>query len=328
MNIPALDIQQQLATLSSRNIHLGKASGDILLQYGYYNLINGYKDALLDPTISRSNGSDFYADGTTLEQFVELYYFDSELRRNILSCMSIIETQMKSLISLHFSLRYGTDHWKYLRPNSFTSNPRQVGHVNSLLYKINKSINKFSTYKPHPSICHFVNKYNQIPLWALNTIMTFGTMTNFYDLLTDDMKKKIAHAVNPRLTPKSLSSILYYLTGIRNKCAHGNRLYTHKLDQRVTHVAMIPQLSVHKSLQIPRVTGGTSYLYGQDDILAALICIAVFFGQTHVYQVNYESIDNSLSVLSKRISPSVEDRVREVTGLKREYIKRLESLSI
>lgn len=330
MEIPAKTIEQQKKILVDRNIKLTQKSTAILLQYGYYNLINGYKDAFIDKEKSKQLGHDFYKDGTTLDKIVTLYRFDEMLRRNILDFVTIIETQMKSLISLHFSLRYGTNHWEYLSPSSFTTSPKQTRYVNSLINKLNNDIHKFSTWKPHPAICHFVQKYNQVPLWALNTVMTFGTMANFYDLLTDDLKKKIAHDINPNLTPTTLSSILYYLTDIRNKCAHNNRLYTYKIDQRATRTSTIPQLTIHSTINISRLnaSANSSFVYGQDDILAVLICITVFFGQTHVYRILYDNIDKSISSLSTTISPEVESFVREITGLKHEYLEALKNISI
>lgn len=330
MKITATTIEQQSTTLVERNVKLTSKSPDILLQYGYYNLINGYKDAFINKEKSHHLGYDFYKDGTTLDQIVSLYRFDADLRRNILSCITIIETQMKSLISLHFSLRYGTNHWEYLTPSSFTVSAKQVEHVNTLINKLNKSIRKFSTRNPHPAICHFVSKYNQVPLWVLNTIMTFGTMANFYDLLNDDLKKTIAHAINPKLAPKTLSSMLYYLTDIRNKCAHNNRLYTHKIDQRATRTSTIPQLSIHHAINIPLLNANphSLYAYGQDDVLAALICIVMFFGQNHVYGIKYDNIDKSISQLSTAITPEVESFVREVTGLKHEYLEALKKVPL
>ena len=125
MNIPATTIQEQLSILKNRNVRLDENSAGILLQYGYYNLINGYKDAFIDKKRPNLRHSDFYTEGTTLEQIVTLYLFDANLRRNVLNCVTIIETQMKSLISLHFSSRFGTNHWNYLRPNSFTRSPKE-----------------------------------------------------------------------------------------------------------------------------------------------------------------------------------------------------------
>ena len=140
MTILATTIEQQLEILAERNILLTKDSDTILLQYSYYNLINGYKDAFIGKSISRTRGTDFYFSGTSLSDIVNLYLFDANLRRSLLNCITIVETQMKSIISLYFSLRYGTNHWDYLRPDSFTRSPHQTKRVNNLLYHINKSI--------------------------------------------------------------------------------------------------------------------------------------------------------------------------------------------
>ena len=155
--IPAKTIEEQKSILRERNIKLTPKAAYILLQYGYYNLINGYKDAFINEDNSKRLGHDFYNDGTTLDQIVSLYLFDAELRRNILNCITIIETQMKSLISLHFSLRYGTNHWKYLTPSSFTASIKQTRHVNTLIDKLNKDIRKYSTRTPRDlSFCQKV----------------------------------------------------------------------------------------------------------------------------------------------------------------------------
>lgn len=53
MEIPAKTIEQQKKILVDRNIKLTQKSTAILLQYGYYNLINGYKDAFIDKEKSK-----------------------------------------------------------------------------------------------------------------------------------------------------------------------------------------------------------------------------------------------------------------------------------
>lgn len=232
MELKPTSISEQLEILNKRNISLQSGSDSILLQYGYYNLINGYKEPFIDKAKSLELGEDYYKNGTTLKHFLQLYHFDSILRNNLLYSIVTVETQMKSLISLHFSLRYGSSHWKYLSPDSFTKDPSKKKFVIKLINKLQRDINKFNERKKHPAICHFMDVYNQVPLWGLNTIMDFGTMSNFYDNLQDDLKKTIAKSINSKLTPTILSSILYYLTNIRNKCAHNNRLYIHKIDQR------------------------------------------------------------------------------------------------
>ncbi|WP_159049961.1 Abi family protein [Dialister pneumosintes] len=316
-------LTEQLTILKKRNIIVPPQYETVLLQYGYYNLINGYKDPFIDKVKSNKLGQDYYKDGTSLQHIVELYRFDALLRQNLLYCIVTVETQIKSLISLHFSLRFGSSHWEYLTPNSFTKSPSKQYHVNKLINTLQTSISKFQNEKKHPAICHFMNTYNQVPLWVLNTIMEFGKMSNFYDDLPDDMQKTIAKEINPNLTPKKLISILYYLTSIRNKCAHNNRLYIHKMDQRASRVSMIPQLLIHQELNIPYNDKINQYQYGQDDILAAILCLSVFFDQTKMFVIDYEGIETSLRNLSKNIPNDAAVFVREITGLHENILKQL-----
>ena len=234
-----------------------------------------------------------------------------------------VETQMKSLISLHFSLRYGSSHWKYLSPDSFTKDPSKKKFVIKLINKLQRDINKFNERKKHPAICHFMDVYNQVPLWGLNTIMDFGTMSNFYDNLQDDLKKTIAKSINSKLTPTILSSILYYLTNIRNKCAHNNRLYIHKIDQKASRTTRIPKLSIHEKLFIPIDEKTNLYKYGQDDALAALLCVSLLFKQNKVFSINYEMIETSMRTLGNNIPNDAASFVREVTGLHEKFLRRL-----
>lgn len=316
-------ISEQMEILKQRNIILPNKSELILLQYGYYNLINGYKDPFIDIEKTRIIGHDYYKSGTSLSHIVELYKFDAILRSNLLYCIMVVEAQVKSLISLYFSLRFGTSHWDYLTPKSFKTAPDKTKYVNSLISKLQKDIDKFSNRTPHPSISHFMHKYNQIPLWVLNTIMSFGTMSRFYDNLQDDLKNKIAKSINPHLKPKTLSSVLYYLTDIRNKCAHSNRLYIHKIDQRSTRSSMIPILNIHNKLNIPCNKAKTQYQYGQDDILAVILCLSIFFDQTRIFGMNYPIIENSLRALGKNIPIPAMNFIRNVTGLHENILQQL-----
>lgn len=102
MGLKPTTLDEQLEILKHRNIILPYKSDMILLQYGYYNLVNGYKNPFIDTIKSSALGEDYYKDGTSLDHLVELYKFDSILRQNLLYCIVTVETQMKSLISLYF----------------------------------------------------------------------------------------------------------------------------------------------------------------------------------------------------------------------------------
>lgn len=327
-------IQEQVQILADRGLSVDADAERILLQYGYYNLINGYKTPFLDRARTVAEGGDVYRTGSSLKQILTLYLFDAFIRKHLFFMLNAIEVQMKSTISLHFSLKYGSSHWKYLTPASFTEAPSKRKYVNALIATIQKNIGKFQKRNPHPAICHAVEKYNQIPLWVLNTILSFGVMSNFYDDLKDDMKKRIAKDINPMLTPSQLSSILYFLTNVRNKCAHNNRLYSHKIDQMDKHYLLIPELSIHEALGIPRDPSSGQYKYGQDDLLAVLICASLFFDKNKTFHISYKSIESSMQAFTQenprtfpeKLSPDVLSYLRELTGFKTEYLRRLHNI--
>lgn len=323
MSLRATSISQQISILQSRRMILPENAGDILKHYGYYNLINGYKDPFIDKPASQAANEDIYKTGTNLMHLIALYLFDCDLRSNLFRGISFIETQVKSMISLEFSAKYGSGRSSYLSESSYHRGNR---HVPALIKKLRDDIKFFSTNKPHQSILYSLQKYDDIPIWILNTVISFGTMSKMYDLLTDDLKKNIAKKIHPDLTPAEMSSMLYFLTDIRNKCAHNNRLYSHQLDQRSMRIHRIHQLHIHEILKIPRTKSGV-YQCGQDDILAVFISFSIFFHQFHFQSINYELFNQQLQKLEAQISPDVLSYIRRVTGLHEEYLDRLKQIS-
>ena len=46
-------IDEQINILKRRGLDVGSNPGKYLIQYGYYNLINGYKDLFIDSELTR-----------------------------------------------------------------------------------------------------------------------------------------------------------------------------------------------------------------------------------------------------------------------------------
>ena len=137
MSLRATSISQQLSILRSRGMILPENAGEVLTQYGYYNLINGYKDPFLDRAASRTAGNDMYLPGTNLQHLVALYQFDFNLRTNLFRGISFIETQVKSMISLQFSAKYGAGMEAYLSENSYRAGSQ---HTEALIKKLEGDI--------------------------------------------------------------------------------------------------------------------------------------------------------------------------------------------
>ena len=68
--------------LKIENVEIAKYN---LERYGYYNIINSYKQ----PFQIKSNKEKVYRPGTTFEQIFSLFIFDHSLRNSVMSAMLV-----------------------------------------------------------------------------------------------------------------------------------------------------------------------------------------------------------------------------------------------
>ena len=87
-------------------------------------------------------------------------------------------------------------------------------------------------YKESLIIRHHRRKYhNRMPLWVLVEVMTMSSLSKLYRCMYADDQTQIATAVGT--TASLLKKHLHCLTILRNKCAHGARLYGTKFNPPV-----------------------------------------------------------------------------------------------
>ena len=70
---------------------------EMLQQIGYFPLIGGYKHLFKIPTTNK------YKAGTTIEEIICLYKFDTDLRELFFKYLLEIERYMRSLMSYYFT---------------------------------------------------------------------------------------------------------------------------------------------------------------------------------------------------------------------------------
>ena len=115
--------------------------------------------------------------------------------------------------------------------------------------------------------------------------MTFGKLNSFYACMLAKEKEEVANSFS--LSAADFKSMIDFIADLRNKCAHGERIYCHSKDQRVPRP--IPDTPHHKTLTIPRNRKG--YKYGKCDILALLIAMKYFLHPDRfdklIYHIDY-----------------------------------------
>ena len=92
-------------------------------------------------------------------------------------------------------------------------------------------------------------------MWILVKVISFGLMSEYYDILKDADQSRIANVY--KLDRVTCSTYLHILSNYRNLCAHEDILYEHKTQRA------IPDTKYHEMLNIEKVDD--EYKYGKDD---------------------------------------------------------------
>jgi abortive infection bacteriophage resistance protein len=253
---PFLDYNGQIQQLKSKNLMIPDEpyAKYILEKVSYYNLINGYKDVFKNPS------SNNYLNDTTFDDIYNLYQMDACLRNVFLKYFLIVEKHIKSSISYHFTSLYGNGRFAYQN----TANYDFGNHSKDIQKLFHKIDNKICGQYVSPQIAHYYKTYQDVPLWVLNTDLTFGETATMFRYLKGSCKTRICNDFN-KIGKSDLSKMLILLTKFRNVCAHGNRLFSYH-----TQDALLDNI-VHKNLDIP--LDNNLYRYGKSDLFAAVIAL-------------------------------------------------------
>lgn len=275
---------------------------------GYYNLINGYKMLFLNPKNSPSD-DDNYKSGTTINEIYSLYNFDRKLRGVFLKYVLSIETNIKSLISYTFSEKYG--HSNYLLYSNFDTSKRDSNkNITALISEIQRQI---SSRYSDPSISHYLKQHGYIPLWVLNNILTLGTISKFYSLMKQPDRQEISKIFH--ISDAELESFLFYLSKIRNFCAHGNRLYCFKSK------TPIPTVALHSNLDLSK-NADQQYIQGKSDLFAAMIIFKLLLHQ-NAFKTLVKNVNHELDVLRRDLSVLSEDDVLNAMGFPSDWKSKI-----
>ena len=226
---------------------------DILLRENYF-FINGYRHLFM-----KSWKDSNFIPGTTFEELYAMFVFDRRVRNIFFKNLLIVENNIKSLISHQLSKNYGFKEKEYLNPKNFTKDPMQSRQVHDVLNKVKRQIRVNG--KQHSATMHYITNYGYIPLWILVKVLSFGIVSELYNILDYNDKSSISDYYG--VDSATLGIYLSILSNYRNLCAHEDILYDHRTQKQ------IPDSIYHKMLYIDRTDG--EYNYGKNDLFAVVI---------------------------------------------------------
>ena len=160
----------------------------ILFRENYF-FISGYRHLF-----TQNGKKDLFLEGTTFEELYGTFVFDRRIRNIFFKNILIVENNIKSIMSYQLSKKYGYKEKDYLNVKNFSSDSMQSRQVHDVLSKVRRQI-RINGSK-HTATYHYINNYGFIPLWILVKVLSFGIMSEFYDILKFDDKEEIAKSYN------------------------------------------------------------------------------------------------------------------------------------
>lgn len=305
--------EELISLLISRGVDIStpehKSFAKKALQHeGYYNLINGYNKLFIASTAP----AERYKAGTTVEEIFYLYDFDRKLRNIFFKYILPVETNIKSIIAYVFSQQYGHDN--YMLYNNFnTARKGAEANITSVIADFQRQL---ASRASDPSIAHYLKTYGYVPLWVLNNILTLGQISKFYSIMKQQDRQNVSRVFH--IQDNQLENILFYLSSVRNFCAHGNRLYCFRTKRPLA------DMPVHKSLNIP-CGDGKEHDYGKRDLYAAMLAL-YYVLPAATYKKLVKEIYRLFSTLMPKLSVLHEDDILKEMGFPYDWRNQLLSL--
>ena len=299
------DTKIQIAILRSRGVVIKdpKRAKDIIGRTNYYNLINGYKD----PFLQTKTPNEKYVPGTTIDEIYALYEFDRKLRILTLEYILEIEKHIKSVVSHCFSKEYG--HKNYLDSVNFdTSSTKRKKDVSAMIQSLNEKI--ALNQNKEPSVSHYVNGKQYIPLWVLVNAISMGDISKFYANMMQKDRAEVAKRIKYGVRENELESYLFFLSTMRNRCAHDERLFSY-----LSYVG-IPKNTYLNYFQIKKVK--SNYF--------ALMTIFKILLPRNRYCNYHDQLDALLKELNSRLKVIPSKVIRNMMGIPVSW-RRLKGLS-
>lgn len=298
------DTRIQIGILKNRGVIIKnkRLAKQLIRNVNYYNLINGYKE----PFLQQNTAHEKYIPGTTLEEIYALYEFDRKLRIITLEYILEIEKQVKSLISYCFSKVHG--HKNYLKLENFdTQGIKKYGQVCDLLSNLYKKITL--NIDKDLSVSHYVSGKNYLPLWVLVNTLSLGDISKFYSNMLQQERDDVSRRLKWGVREHQLASCLFFLSTIRNRCAHDERLYS--------YLSYVDLCNNNYFYYFRRTSNTNNYF-------AVMVALKMLLPNNR-YQTYHEQLENLFNELDSRLFTIHIKKIRGIMGIPNNW-RRLKTL--
>lgn len=237
-----MNTQQNFTTINEQ-IELLKIRGlifksefqacSLLENYGYYNIINGYKAPYTIKTLQMET----YKAGTTFEQIYSLFCLDHTIRNHVMTVMLDLEEQLRAVTSYVVGKAFGHRQDDYLNFRNYQNRKSANPHfsLDSIL-----NIMRKASYSNRNPIRYHREIYGNVPPWVLFKGIYLSTLVNFIKLQKPAQKADIIYSIYPlqldqinKCIKDLFTDTLFICLEYRNLAAHGGRVYNYIPESKI-----------------------------------------------------------------------------------------------
>lgn len=295
-------LDEQIRILQSKGLIINNENEakSILLRENYF-FISGYRLLFMESITNK-----MFLPGTTFEELYSMFQFDRRVRNILFKNLLIIENNIKSITAYNLSSKYGIREDEYLDPKNFVNDRKRKKQIDDLLRKMKRQIRVNG--EQHQATLHYTKKYGYVPLWIAVKVLSFGIVSELYQILKVEDQENIARDFN--VTRENLIVYLPILANFRNLCAHEDILYDHKAQRN------IDDTKFHEQLQIPKVND--EYIYGKNDLFAVIIILKQMLRKEDFFLLMSE-IEYEFQILADRLKTISVEKVFDRMGFPMNY---------
>lgn len=225
MRHKSITISQQIQKLRDKGMQIeDEASAvSVLWDIGYYRLGFYCFPFELNYPYTGNKRIHQYRHGTSFEDVMELYHFDSKLRILLMEALIRIEINFRTKVNYEAANAFDMDKCWFVNDHYVTS--EYASSFNTSVYQ---------RIKWQPVIQKHHRKHDDTfaPAWKTLEFVSFGDIIRLYEaILSIEVKRNIARHYGVR----NIAEMVFYLNivrELRNSCAHGKVLFDLKLQRR------------------------------------------------------------------------------------------------
>lgn len=215
-------VDEQIQILQSRGLEIQDVNqAKAFLSVHNYYRVSGYTLTL------RKN--DRFFSSITFENVMDIYNFDQHLRTILFHFLAILEVNFKCSFTNRLTESYGS--LAHTNENIFTDKAIYERTMQKVENLTSQNIKSYAPLK------HYRDDLNlPVPFWVLVEIFTLGTISTLFSVAPLEIQERVAEDFGLTKSNKHMLLVkaMRIFTILRNQCAHSNRIYNRRFEQRPT----------------------------------------------------------------------------------------------